>query len=104
MSPTFCVAAGDSWKPLIWNGSGWHESAATEHGDFLTSVSCTSDSFCLAGDREGRTLVWDGESWGPFESTGIGAQPTLVGCTDSACVALSGTGGAAYAPTPSPTA
>ncbi len=104
VSRTFCVAAGDSWKPLIWNGNSWSKSAAPERGDILTSVSCTSVSFCVAGDRAGRTLVWNGGSWGPLESTGLGSQSTLVGCTASACVALSSTGAAAYAATPSPIA
>jgi hypothetical protein len=122
VTPSYCVAVGSRSNksavstPLgvVWNGTAWTEhSPASQPGQVLSRVSCTSTNFCLATGGSGTpdgyfqpgnwVEFWNGTQWSapvlPLVSSAAvpGTVFTDVSCTSSTfCVAVAKAPASAY--------
>jgi hypothetical protein len=98
LSSTSCFAVGGielpsgPWEPLMenWNGTSWTVQTLTGPGtdDYLSSVSCSSQSNCIAVGPFSEATRWNGAAWTEMSAP---AGLNAVRCVSTTfCLAVGG--------------
>ena len=116
VTPTYCVAVGESGNPMgstqtlteLWNGTAWSITPSPNPGSVsngLFGVSCTNPTACMAVGLDGSdpgadsalAEFWNGTTWSvaPSPSPAPDSQLSGVSCPSAAsCVAVGSQGNA----------
>jgi hypothetical protein len=92
-SPTFCIAADQNDRELLWSGKRWSLQPFINNFGTAFSVSCSSRTFCMAqGYSNPDTLTWNGTGW-HWRGTNAVDDFGIVSClSPNDCVAVSALG------------
>jgi len=95
----FCVAIDRLGIAYVYNGKSWAAQQLpgldpATGGDFITDVSCASETFCVTVGT-GHAFTYDGRTWSPITTTGSVIGFTGVSCpSETFCVGVDTMGNA----------